>query len=125
MSDHAKSIFAVLPDLFSRRADLVRRSRRAQAVVLLEAGRDRVRLEIAGQALHLLSADGPMAGWDIALRADAAAWADHWSALPAPDAFDIFGMVRAGRMRIEGDFTPFMRHLQLIKDILALPRTPA
>ena len=66
-----------------------------------------------------------MDGWDVALRAEAGAWGDHWQAMPAPDAFDIFGMVRRGRMRIEGDFTPLMRHLQLVKDILALPRAAA
>lgn len=125
MSEQVESIFASLPDLYLRRSDLIMRSKAASAVLLLDAVSDRVRLVVANQMVTVVSADGPMAGWDIALRADPAAWEDHWKAVPAPDAFDIFGMVRRGRMRIEGDFGPLMRHLQLIKDILALPRATA
>ncbi|WP_306155146.1 hypothetical protein [Roseovarius sp. MMSF_3281] len=125
MSNQIESIFARLPGLFVARSDLRTRSEKARATLLLEAGEDRVRLRIADGAVTVLPANGPMDGWDIALRADSGAWYDHWQAIPAPDAFDIFGMVRRGRMRIEGDFTPLMRHLQLIKDILALPRAAA
>lgn len=122
MSEQVETVFATLPDLFAGRADLVRRSLKARAVVLLEAGSHRVRLRIFDGTVTILPSSGPMDGWDVALRATAAAWADHWAAVPKPDAFDIFGMARRDRMRIEGNFTPLMRHLQLIKDILALPR---
>ena len=125
MRDQIDGVFASLPDLFSQRCDLIRKSNRADIVLLLDAGDARARLRISGESVTILPAGGPMAGWDIALRADPAAWADHWAAVPAPDAFDIFGMVRHGRMRIEGNFAPLMRHLQLVKDILALPRAAA
>jgi hypothetical protein len=43
--------------------------------------------------------------------------------MPCPDAADIFGMRRHGRLVIEGNFLPLMQHLQVVKDILALPRS--
>lgn len=63
-----------------------------------------------------------MPGWDIALRGEAQVWQDHWQLMPPVEAADIFGMKRAGRLAIEGNYLPFMRHLQVVKDILALPR---
>lgn len=111
-----------IPALFEGSAPLVRRSARAQITLLLEIGEERKRLLLDRGTLRIGDADGPMDGWDIALRAAPEVWADHWSALPRPDASDILGMARHGRMRIEGNFLPLMRHLQLVKDIIALPR---
>ncbi|MFV0333966.1 MAG: hypothetical protein ACK5JR_07845 [Tropicimonas sp.] len=114
--------FARLPALFAQSEPLLRRSARARITLLLEAGTARRRLRLTPGALSLEAADGPMDGWDVALRAAPEAWADHWAARPRPDAADILGMARHGRMRIEGNFHPLMQHLQLVKDILALPR---
>lgn len=122
MSDQVIEIFDSLPRFIMRQPSLLRRAAAAQAVLLLEAGQASVRMRLSGGKLDIQPMDGPMQGWHVALRAAPAAWLDHWQSVPAPDAFDIFGMARRGRMRIEGDFTPLMRHLQVIKDILALPR---
>lgn len=122
MSDQVIRIFESLPDLAARNPALVRRARNARAVLLLEAGAGRARLRLRGGTFAILPADVPMGGWDTALRAEPDAWLDHWQPLPAPDSFDIFGMARRGRMRIEGNFMPLMQHLQVIKDILSLPR---
>lgn len=122
MSDQVIEIFDSLPRLILRQPSLLRRAAAAQAVLLLEAGQASVRMRLSGGKLDIQPMDGPMQGWHVALRAAPVAWLDHWQSVPAPDAFDIFGMARRGRMRIEGDFTPLMRHLQVIKDILALPR---
>ncbi len=125
MSDQVIEMFESLPRLVARHPSLPRRAANARAVLLLEAGQARVRMRLAGGELCIQSAQGPMQGWNVALRAAPEVWLDHWQPIPAPDAFDIFGMARRGRMRIEGDFTPLMRHLQVIKDILALPRKPS
>ncbi len=122
MPEEIVETFARLPGLFAGSETLRRRSTRAQLVLLLEAGDTRRRLRLEPGALFLEGADGPMDSWDVALRATPEAWTDHWAALPRPDAADILGMTRHGRMRIEGNFAPLMRHLQLVKDILALPR---
>lgn len=114
---------AWLPARLAANAPMLHRARRAEIALLLDAGTERHRLILSRGVLAVHGASGPMDDWDIALRATAEAWADHWAPLPRPDAFDIFGMVRHGRMRIEGNFLPLMRHLQVVKDILALPRT--
>lgn len=123
MSDQIVATFSRLPTIFAGHPAIVRRAGRATLILLLEAGPKGLRLE-NGQ-LTALPAEGAMQGWDIALRAAPETWEDHWQAMPAPDAFDILGMVRHGRMRIEGNFAPLMRHLQVVKDILALPRAGA
>lgn len=117
--------FMRLPVLLTGHPEIARRADRAGIVLLLEAGSEAVRLQLEKGQVTVLPAEGPMRDWDIALRAAPEAWADHWQAVPAPDAFDILGMVRHGRMRIEGNFAPLMRHLQVVKDILALPRAAA
>lgn len=122
MSQDVVTVFERLPALFEQSEPLRRRSARARFVILLDAGSAKRRLRLEPGALSVETADGPMDGWDIALRAEPDAWADHWAAIPRPDASDILGMQRHGRMKIEGDFLPLMQHLQLVKDILALPR---
>ena len=122
MSDDVIKVFERLPALFEGTEPLVRRSARARFVLLLEAGSEKRRLRLEPGRLSLETANGPMDGWDVALRAEPEAWTDHWAAIPRPDASDILGMARHGRMRIEGNFLPLMQHLQLVKDILALPR---
>ncbi|MDT0683327.1 hypothetical protein RM543_11570 [Roseicyclus sp. F158] len=125
MTDQVIATFMRFPALLAGHPEIARRADRASIVLLLEAGSQGVRLQLEKGQADVLPAEGPMRGWDIALRAAPEAWADHWQAVPAPDAFDILGMVRHGRMRIEGNFAPLMRHLQVVKDILALPRAAA
>ncbi|MFT4961420.1 MAG: hypothetical protein ACI92Z_002511 [Paracoccaceae bacterium] len=72
--------------------------------------------------LRIEPTDGPMVDWDGALRGHARIWVHHWRVMPSPDAADIFGMCRHGRLLIEGNFLGLMRSLQVAKDILALPR---
>tara|TARA_B100000749_G_scaffold244930_1_gene207063 strand:- start:2 stop:376 length:375 start_codon:yes stop_codon:yes gene_type:complete len=112
-----------LPALFADQPSLVRRAARAEITILLEAGDQARRLILDRGTLRVASADGPMDGWDVALRGAEDAFMDHWQTIPAPDAADIFGMRRHGRLVIEGNFLPLMRHLQVVKDILALPRS--
>jgi len=122
MSEEIVRVFERLPALFDASEPLKRRSARARFVLLLEAGAEKRRLRLEPGALSLETADGPMDGWNLALRAEPQAWLDHWATVPRPDAADLFGMARHGRLKIEGDFLPLMQHLQLVKDILALPR---
>lgn len=122
MSADVVRVFERLPALFEASEPLKRRSARARIVLLLEAGAEKRRLRLVPGALSVETANGPMDGWDVALRAAPLAWADHWLEVPPPTAADILGMARHGRMRIEGNFLPLMQHLQLVKDILALPR---
>lgn len=116
------AMFSRLPELFARQPALVCRARLAHVTLLLGAGPDSLRVRLAGGTLDTRPSGGPMDGWDLALRGDDRVWPDHWARIPAPDAADIFGMRRHGRLTIEGDFLGLMRSLQVVKDILALPR---
>lgn len=70
----------------------------------------------------VVRAAGPMVPSDFAFHADKDAWATHWQPVPPPEYHDIFAMTRAGHLTILGDFKPLMTHLQVVKDVLALPR---
>lgn len=111
-----------IPALFADEPSLVRRAARAEITILLEAGDQARRLILDRGTLCVASADGPMDGWDIAFRGAANVFLEHWQEMPSPNSADIFGMRRHGRLVIEGNFLPLMRHLQVVKDILALPR---
>ncbi len=63
-----------------------------------------------------------MESCDLVFHADALAWLGHWQAVPEPGLHDIFAMTRFGHLKIEGNFRPLMTHLQVMKDIIALPR---
>ena len=43
--------------------------------------------------------------------------------MPAPGFYDLLGMSKVGRARIEGNLVPLMGNLQYIKDLVALPRS--
>ena len=60
--------------------------------------------------------------WRFALRTDAAALKKFWQARPAPGFHDIFGLVKIGRGRIEGDILALVKNLRFVKEVLALPR---
>jgi hypothetical protein len=89
---------------------------------MVEAGALRWRFVFRGGALEVAEGEPLMSGWEAALRAPAFAWVEHWRDLPRPGFHDLFAMRKRGLMRIEGDWRPVMRHLQFLKDVLALPR---
>ena len=67
--------------------------------------------------------------WRFALRTDADALRRFWQPLPAPGFHDVFGLVKIGRGRIDGDILCLVRNLRFFKEVIALPRaaggTPA
>ncbi|NKX44613.1 hypothetical protein [Roseicyclus persicicus] len=60
--------------------------------------------------------------WRFALRTDGAALAEFWRARPQPGFHDIFGLVKIGRGRIDGDILCLVRNLRFFKEVMALPR---
>jgi hypothetical protein len=65
--------------------------------------------------------------WRFALRTDRAALEAFWQARPAPGFHDIFGLVKIGRGRIDGDILALVKNLRFFKEFMALARqgTPA
>jgi len=70
-----------------------------------------------------LKTDAPLLyPWDFAIRGSVAGWSALWQPVPAPGWHDLFALSKRGEMRFEGNLHPFLAHLQLFKDLLALPR---
>ena len=60
--------------------------------------------------------------WRFALRTDAEALDNFWQARPEPGFHDIFGLVKIGRGRIDGDILCLVKNLRFFKECLALAR---
>lgn len=118
------------------------RNRLAERPHLLRLGRlfsETVLIEVDGSEFYLTFdrgalvevAPGPSrkTPWRFALRTDADALRRFWQPLPAPGFHDVFGLVKIGRGRIDGDILCLVRNLRFFKEVIALPRaaggTPA
>lgn len=60
--------------------------------------------------------------WRFALRTDAEALEKFWQARPEPGFHDIFGLVKIGRGRIDGDILSLVKNLRFFKAVLTLAR---
>ena len=58
----------------------------------------------------------------FALRAPEKIWKEFWQPTPKRNHHDLFSLLAAGLVRIDGDLLPFMQNLQYFKDLLAAPR---
>ena len=58
----------------------------------------------------------------FALITDADALWRFWDARPAPGFHDIFGLLKIGRGRIEGDILALVKNLRFFKEFMALAR---
>ena len=63
--------------------------------------------------------------WAFALRTDADALRRFWEPLPAPGFHDLFGLVKIGRGRIDGDILLLVKNLRFFKEFMALGRRAA
>ena len=66
-----------------------------------------------------------MPGWRFAIRAPREAWDKFWQPLPEPGWHDLFGLLRRGDARIEGDVRFAMAHMLFLKLMLSAPRRAA
>ena len=102
---------------------------------LLRLGRlfsETVLLEVDGSEFYLTFRDGHLDGivagpsrktpWRFALRTDADALAQFWQPRPRPGFHDIFGLVKIGRGRIDGDILALVKNLRFFKEFMALAR---
>lgn len=102
---------------------------------LLRLGRlfcETVLIEVEDQSFYLQFRDGRLVSvtpgpssktpWRFALRTDKAALEAFWQPLPAPGLHDIFGLVKIGRGRIDGDILVLVKNLRFFKEFMALGR---
>lgn len=94
--------------------------------VLIEVDGDEFYLTFEKGALVSLDA-GPSrkTPWRFALRTDADALHKFWKTRPAPGFHDIFGLVKIGRGRIDGDMLLLIKNLRFFKEFMALGRVKA
>jgi hypothetical protein len=102
---------------------------------LLRLGRlfsETVLLEVDGAEFYLTFRDGILeqivegpsrkTPWRFAFRTDREALFQFWQPLPKPGFHDIFGLVKIGRGRIDGDILTLVKNLRFFKDFMALAR---
>jgi putative sterol carrier protein len=86
----------------------------------------RIIVALRDGAIESLRADkGPMHDWDLSMQMSSEDWSRFWSTSPEAGWHDIFALSRNGRLTIEGDHLRLMQYLQVVKDLLSLPRDPA
>jgi hypothetical protein len=94
-----------------------------------------VLLDIDGDEFYLVFRDGQLEAisegpsrktpWRFAFRCDADALAQFWERIPAPGFHDLFGLVKIGRGKIDGDILCLVKNLRFFKEFLALGREGA
>lgn len=106
-----------------RRPHLLRLGRLFNETVLLEVDGEEYYLTFEKGALLAIT-EGPSrrTPWRFALRTDRAALEEFWQATPRPGFHDIFGLVKVGRGRIDGDILMLVRNLRYFKEFMALAR---
>lgn len=102
---------------------------------LLRLGRlfsETVLIEVDGEEFYLTFEKGHLVAvvegpsrktpWSFALRVDRDALNKFWRPLPEPGFHDIFGFVKIGRGRVDGDILKLVKNLRFFKEVMALPR---
>jgi hypothetical protein len=111
-----------LPELVNADAALVRRGRFMRAEFLVAAGDAPWRVTVEAGRIAVERGPRLLRSWRFAVRASAAAWAEHWRPHPQPGFHDLFAMAKCGEATIEGDLLPLMQNLRYVKEALAAPR---
>ncbi|MCA8928440.1 MAG: hypothetical protein KDC18_10235 [Alphaproteobacteria bacterium] len=118
----ASAIMAI-PELVRADAALMHRFRHFTGQLSVSAGETRWFLPfVAGEPAGAVAATTILTPAAVAFNAAPAVWLAHWQPVPTPPHHDLFGLVKARALRIDGDMTVFMQQLQNIKDVLAKPR---
>ncbi len=109
-----------LPALVNDDPVLRRWGRRLDADVLLEVGSQSWLLPVRDGVIGTVrQGSAHLSPFTVALRAEAESWAVFMSPAPPPMHHDLFALIRAGKLRVEGDLHPFMTHLFWFKGIFA------
>lgn len=102
---------------------LLRLGRLFSETVLIEIGGSEYYLSFdKGHIVSVTEGPSRKTPWRFALRTDAEALEKFWQARPEPGFHDIFGLVKAGRGRIDGDILSLVKNLRFFKEVLTLPR---
>jgi hypothetical protein len=112
-----------LPDQMAAQPHLLRLGALVSETVLLQIDEHEFYLNFdKGALVHVKDGPSRKVPWRFAIRTDADAIQAFWARLPDPGFHDIFGLVKIGRARIDGDILALVRNLRFFKEVLALPR---
>lgn len=75
-----------------------------------------------GQLAHIAQGPSRKTPYRFALITDADALSRFWQLRPEPGFHDIFGLVKIGRGRIEGDILALVKNLRFFKEFMGLAR---
>jgi len=108
-----------LQDLVNGNPGLVRRGRWTNAVMLLGIGDANWIITIrAGRIESIAPEDWTVSAYDFGIRGTADAWQKFWSPLPPPMHHDISALVRAGKVRMDGDIDMLLANFLYLKLVL-------
>ncbi|CAD0187112.1 hypothetical protein RUESEDTHA_04024 [Ruegeria sp. THAF57] len=102
---------------------LLRLGRLFSETVLIEVGGDEFYLTFdKGHIVSVVEGPSRKTPWRFALRTDSEALTKFWQARPEPGFHDIFGLVKIGRGRVDGDILNLVKNLRFFKEVLTLAR---
>lgn len=91
--------------------------------VLLQVGQDEYYLTFEkGQITDILPGPSRKTPWRFAYKTDVGALEGFWQPIPEPGFHDLFGLVKIGRARIDGDILTLVKNLRFFKEFMALGR---
>ncbi|MEM7188377.1 MAG: hypothetical protein AAF439_02085 [Pseudomonadota bacterium] len=112
-------MITALPDVVNANPALVRRGRWTDADMLFESGDDAWVVAIrAGRIEAVTPVDLQVTSYDFAIRGTAEAWEKFWSSPPPPMHHDLHALIRAGKVRLEGDLDMLQGNLLYLKLVL-------
>ena len=76
-----------------------------------------------GALIEIQSGPSRQTPWRFAFRSDGDALDAFWQVHPVPGFHDIFGLVKIGRGRIDGDILCLVKNLRFFKEFMALGRS--
>jgi hypothetical protein len=111
-----------LAEVVNQDPAIVRWGRRMNETFMVEVGEQQYLLHIKNGLVEVEKGPFTQRSWRFAIRASKDSWEKFWQKTPAPGWHDLFGLLRRGDVKFEGDQRVLMAYLQYVKLVLAAPR---
>ncbi len=119
---HDEVMIDTLARLVNDDPAIVRWGRRMNETFMVEVGEEQYLIKVAEGKISVEKGPFTQRAWRFAIRAKRDAWKKFWQKTPAPGWHDLFGLLRRGDVKFEGDQRVLMAYLQYVKQVLAAPR---
>ena len=116
-------IFQKIQATLNETPHLLRLGRLFSETVLIEIDGEEIYLTFdKGRLIEVTPGPSRKTPWRFALRTDAQALMKFWQSIPEAGFHDIFGLVKIGRARIDGDILSLVKNLRFFKEMMMLAR---